>query len=171
MLFAVTFVVFNRVGELRRAECSDYAVYLLTTIVLWTFFAEATNGGLTSLTRSESLLRKLRFPRLALPLSAMLKALFNLAMNIDRRAGAGGGDRGSRPRLSWLELPLLVALLALLAAGLAMLLSALYVRYRDVGTIWAVVLQLLFFGSSVLLRDHRASPRRCSGDGGSTRWR
>jgi ABC-2 type transport system permease protein len=57
---------------------------------------------------------------------------------------------GVAPRLSWLELPLLVALLVVLAAGVAILLSALFVRLRDIAQIWTVVLQLLFFGSSVI---------------------
>jgi ABC-type polysaccharide/polyol phosphate export permease len=57
---------------------------------------------------------------------------------------------GVEPRLAWLELPLLVALLITLATGVAMLLSVAYVRYRDVNQIWTAVLQLLFFGSAVI---------------------
>jgi ABC-type polysaccharide/polyol phosphate transport system ATPase subunit/ABC-type polysaccharide/polyol phosphate export permease len=148
MLFAITFAVFHRVGKFGEGV-PDYPVYLLTTIMLWTFFTEATNGGLTSLSGSEALLRKLRFPRLVLPLSAMLKALLNLAVN-GIPVLVLVVAMGVTARLSWLQMPLLVALLALLAAGLAMLLSVIYVRFRDVGAIWAVVLQVLFFGSAVL---------------------
>ncbi len=144
-------------------------MYLLTTIMLWTFFTEATNGGLTSLSGSESLLRKLRFPRLVLPLSATLKALLNLAVN-SIPVLVLVAAMGVAARLSWLEMPLLVALLALLAAGLAMLLSVIYVRYRDVGAIWAVVLQLLFFGSSVLYVITRF-PEEVQRWMVSTRWR
>ena len=55
-----------------------------------------------------------------------------------------------RPHWTWLELPLLVAALTLLVIGLAMLLSALYVRYRDVKPIWEVALQLLFYATPVI---------------------
>jgi ABC-2 type transport system permease protein len=56
---------------------------------------------------------------------------------------------GGEVRASWLELIPLVALLAVYAAGLAMLLSALYVRARDIKPIWDVLLQLLFYGSPI----------------------
>jgi ABC-2 type transport system permease protein len=52
-------------------------------------------------------------------------------------------------RWTWLELPFLLAALGVLTAGLGMLLSALYVRYRDVRPIWDVALQLLFYGSPI----------------------
>jgi ABC-2 type transport system permease protein len=54
------------------------------------------------------------------------------------------------PRWSWLQAPVLVALLAALVIGLAMLLSALYVRYRDVKPIWEVALQVLFYATPVI---------------------
>jgi ABC-2 type transport system permease protein len=57
---------------------------------------------------------------------------------------------GGTVRWSWLELPVLVAFLAVLASGLAMLLSALFVRYRDVEPIWDVVLQILFYATPII---------------------
>jgi ABC-2 type transport system permease protein len=56
---------------------------------------------------------------------------------------------GGAPRLGWLALPFLVALLALFALGIGMLLSALFVRYRDVEPIWDVVLQIMFYASPI----------------------
>jgi ABC-2 type transport system permease protein len=95
------------------------------------------------------LLRKLRFPRLVVPLSIVLKSLFNLGMNLLAVAVLVAAA-GIAPRLTWLELPLLVAILVVLAVGVSMLVSALFVRFRDVAQIWAVLVQLLFFASSVL---------------------
>ena len=57
---------------------------------------------------------------------------------------------GVEPRWSWLELPLLIALLGVFATGIAMLLSALFVRFRDVQPIWEVVSQMLFYASPIL---------------------
>jgi ABC-2 type transport system permease protein len=57
---------------------------------------------------------------------------------------------GIEPRVDWLELPFLIAFLALFATGITMLLSALYVRFRDVEPIWEVTVQLLFYASPVL---------------------
>ena len=147
MLFAVTYFVFTNVGSF-GAGVGDYGVYLLTSLVLWTYFSESTSGAASSLLRNQPLLRRLRFPRIAIPMSVVLKALFNLGLNLLAVAVFVVAS-GLRPRVSWLELPILVALLALLATGVAMLLSALFVRYRDVAQIWTVLLQALFFGSAV----------------------
>jgi len=54
------------------------------------------------------------------------------------------------PRWSWLELPLLAALLALFAIGLGTMLSVAYVRYRDTYEVWGLTQQLLFFGSPII---------------------
>ena len=148
MLFAVTYFVFTRVGSFGDGV-QDYGVYLLTTIVLWTYFAESTSGSAACLLRNQGLLRRLRFPRIALPMSVVLKSLFNLGLNL-LAVAVFVVVSGVDPRASWLELPVLLLLLALLATGISMLLSALFVRFRDVAQIWAVALQVLFFGSAVL---------------------
>ena len=148
LLFGVLYVVFTEVIRF-GADVKYYPVYLLTSIVLFTYFAETTAGGVTSLVERENLLRKMRFPRMVIPLSVSLTALFNLCMNL-LAVLVFALASGVRPRLSWLELPLLVLMLTVLAVGLAMLLSALYVRYRDVSPIWEVALQMLFYLSPVL---------------------
>jgi ABC-2 type transport system permease protein len=147
LLFGVLYVVFTEIVRL-GGDVELYPVALLLGIVVFTFFSEATGGAVTSLVDREALIRKVEFPRLAVPLATVLTALFNVTLNL----GAvivflliAGGD----VRLSWLELPLLVAALALFAAGASMLLSALFVRYRDVKPIWEVALQLLFYGSPI----------------------
>ena len=145
--FAVLYVVFTQVAQFDRGV-ERYPLYLLTSVVLWTFFAEATQNALGALVRNGSLLRRVAMPHLAIPLSVVLGALFNLGMNL----GAVGfffAVAGVTPRLSWLQFPLLVALLALLTTGMAMLLSALYVRLRDVLDVWQVARQALFYGSPI----------------------
>jgi ABC-2 type transport system permease protein len=58
---------------------------------------------------------------------------------------------GVHPRLTWLLLPLILVVLYAFTTGLAMLLSALYVRYRDVSPIWGVISQTLFYASPVFI--------------------
>lgn len=148
MLFGVLYFVFTQVIRF-GAEVEHYPVYLLTSIVLFTFFSEATSSGVRCLLQRENLLRKMPFPRLVIPLSVVLTALFNLAANL-LAVLVFALASGVEPRLSWLQFPLLVGALTVLVLGLAMLLSALYVRYRDISPIWDVVLQLLFYGSPIL---------------------
>ena len=149
MLFGILWVVFTQLVRLGGTQTAFFPVVLLTGIVLFTFFAEATTGAVASVLNREGLVRKIHFPRLVIPLSVVLTAGFNLALNL-LVVAAFAVISGVRPRLSWLQAPLLVLALAVLATGVAMLLSALYVRYRDVGPIWDVILQVLFYGSPVL---------------------
>jgi ABC-2 type transport system permease protein len=148
LLFGVLYVVFTQVLRI-GTDVELYPVALLLGIVLFTFFSEATTGAATSLVDRESLLRKVAFPRLAVPLATVLTALLNLGLNlvvvIVFLLAAGG-----EVRLSWLELPLLVAALALFATGVGLLLSHLYVRYRDIKPIWDVLLQVIFYASPIL---------------------
>jgi ABC-2 type transport system permease protein len=148
LLFGVLYVVFTEI--VRFGEHVDhYAIYLLASIVMFSFFAEATSRGVTSLVDRENLLRKIPFPRLAIPLAVALNALFNLWLSLAAVLFFVLVN-GIEPRLAWLQLPLLVALLAAFALGMTMLLSALFVRHRDIKPIWEVVLQLLFYASPVL---------------------
>jgi ABC-2 type transport system permease protein len=85
-----------------------------------------------------------------IPLSLVLLALFNLSLNLVVVA-IFATIEGVRPMLSWLELPLLVAVLAVLSAGIAMLLSAAFVYFRDVQPIWEVINQVLFYASPIII--------------------
>ena len=89
----------------------------------------------------EGLLRKMRFPRLVVPLAVTLTALFQLTTNMIP-IFVLALIRGIRPTWAWLELIPVITLLAVLAAGLGMLMSVLYVRARDVQPIWDVTAQL-----------------------------
>jgi ABC-2 type transport system permease protein len=148
LLFGVLYVVFTEVVRF-GGGVDHYPVYLLTSIVLFTYFSETTSRAVTSLVQNENLLRKMRFPRMVIPLSVALHALFNLGLNLIVVFAFVLGS-GIEPRVEWLGLIPLVFLLLLFATGVAMLLSALYVRYRDMEPIWEVALQMLFYASPVI---------------------
>jgi ABC-2 type transport system permease protein len=148
LLFLVLYSIFDGVARLGHGV-DHYGIYLLSAIVLWTFFTETTGGSVSCLARSSGLLRKLRFPRLAIPLSISVKALINLGAN-SLVVLVFVIASGLEPRWSWLELPLLVAVLVVFATGLGMLLSAAYVRYRDTSQVWNLTERLLFFGSPII---------------------
>jgi ABC-2 type transport system permease protein len=153
LLFLVLYSVFDGVAKFGTGV-EDYGVYLLAAIVMWTCFTETVGGCLSCLTKSEGLLRKLRFPRLAIPLSISANALMNLAVN-SVVVLIFVGISGLEPRWSWLELPLLAALLVICATGLGLLFSVAYVRYRDAYQVWGLTQQLLFFGSPIIYTASR----------------
>jgi ABC-2 type transport system permease protein len=147
MLFGVLLLVFTQFVRLRGVNM--YSSVLLQNIVIFTFFAEATGGAVRSLVDRENLVRKIQFPRMVVPLSVVLTAYFNFLLNLIVVIAFELAS-GVTPRLSWLELPLLVGFLGVLVLGIAMLLSALYVRFRDVQPIWEVVSQAAFYASPVI---------------------
>jgi ABC-2 type transport system permease protein len=148
MLFGVLYVVFTQFVKVSAQHL--YPVSLLLGIVLFTFFAEATAGAVSSVLDREQLVRKIHFPRLVIPLAVVLTATFNLVLNLVV-VFIFGISLGISVRWTWLELPLLVLLLALFSAGIAALLSALFVRFRDVRPIWEVALQVLFYASYIIV--------------------
>ncbi len=153
MLFGVLYVFFTQISHISvgQGKSGRYdGTQLLGCIVLFTFFAEATSGAVRSVLDSEGLVRKIAFPRMVIPASVVLLATFNLTLNLIV-VFVFGLIEGVRPMLSWLELPLIVALLMVFATGLAMLLSAGFVYFRDLQPIWEVVLQVLFYASPVII--------------------
>jgi ABC-2 type transport system permease protein len=148
LLFGVLYVVFTEFVKLGGAV-EFYPVVLLTNIVLFTFFLEGTGGAVGSVVEREALVRKIQFPRMAIPVSVVLTASFNLGLNL-LVVLVFALASGVTPRWTWLEAIPLVALLAILTSGMAMLLSALYVRFRDVRPIWDVISQALFYATPVI---------------------
>ena len=148
MLFGIVYLVFSQVIDAGNGV-DFYGVILLLGMILYFSFSEITGGALTSMVDRESLLRKVGFPRAVVPLSVALGATMNLALNLVV-LGVFVVAAGVQPRWSWLALPIVLVLLLVFATGLAMALSALYVRYRDVQPIWEVVLQALFYATPIL---------------------
>ncbi len=148
LLFGVLYVVFTEFVRLGNGV-PHYPVVLLTSIVLFTFFVEATAGAVTSVLDRENLVRKIEFPRMVIPLTVVVNAYLNLALNL-LAVLVFMLASGVEPRLSWIQMPLLIAILGVFATGIAMLLSALYVRFRDVKPIWEVFSQMIFYASPVI---------------------
>jgi ABC-2 type transport system permease protein len=148
LLFAVLYVVLTHAIRF-GARAPFFPAVLLTNVMLFTFFADATAGAVTAVLDRENLVRKIHFPRLVVPAAVVVTAAFNLCTNLVAVAVFVLAS-GVHPRLSWLEVPLLLLALATLASGIAMLVSALYVRLRDMLPIWEVLLQVLFYGTPII---------------------
>ena len=153
LLFGVLYVFFVEVFHVDKAEGAAsrfYGAQLLGSIVLFTFFSEAATGSVRSVVDRENIVRKIQFPRLAIPISVVLLALFNLGLNLIV-VMIFALISGVTPMISWLELPLIIAMVTLLVTGVAMLLSALFVKFRDIQPIWEVISQILFYSSPVII--------------------
>ena len=148
LLFGVLLAVFTQAFRL-PTDVPHYAVLLLFNIVLFGFFQEATGNAVGSVVSQESIVRKTQFPRLVIPLSVVLTALFNLGLNLVvvfvfiLAFGVG-------PYWTWLLLPVLLLGLFGFTVAVSMIVSSLYPRFRDVGLIWTVVSTALFYATPVL---------------------
>lgn len=147
LLFGMLLFIFSQIIRI-GGDVPDYAVVLLIGVVLFGYFSEVTGAAVESVLDREQLVRKVAFPRMVVPLSVALAGSFSLALNL-AAATVLILAVGVEPRLSWLLVPFAIALLVVLSTGAAMLLSALYVPYRDVRPIWDVVTQALFYGTPI----------------------
>ncbi|MCB0871237.1 MAG: ABC transporter permease [Solirubrobacterales bacterium] len=148
MLFAVLLFVFTRIFRI-GSEVEFYPVLLLFNIVLMSFFQEATIGSVTSVVSQEGIVRKTHFPRLVIPLSTVVTGTFNLGLNLIVVVVFIIAF-GVQVTWTWLLFPFVILALFVLTAAMAMLLSSLYVRFRDVGIIWSVAVTALFYATPVL---------------------
>lgn len=148
LLFGILYFVFAIVLD-AGGGVADYGVVLLLGMILFFYFTEVTGAAVTSIVDREALVRKIGFPRVVVPLAVTLAATFNLLLNLVVLV-VFIAISGVEPRWTWLALPIPFVLLAIGAAGLGMLLSALYVPFRDVRPIWEVIAQALFYATPVL---------------------
>lgn len=160
LFFGVLYVMFDIVLNLSKG-IKDFPVLLLMNVVLITFFQEATGQSVPSLVIRENLVRKMNFARLVIPMSTVLTALINFSLNMVVVIGFML-VYGVSPRLTWLLLPVAIIPLIVFTTGLAMLLSALYVRYRDVAPIWGVIGQVLFYASPIFYTVDRVAAHHAS---------
>jgi ABC-2 type transport system permease protein len=145
--FGVLWLVFAHL--LRTAnQTNGFAIFLLIGILLYTFFNEMVSVILPSIVEGGSILRRLSFPPILVPLSASFGIFITFLVNLSVIIFFIGIQRVS-PRVECLlVIPLLVELYVF-CLGIGLLVSALYVRFRDVGQIWELASQLLFFASAI----------------------
>ena len=147
LLFGVLLFVFTQI--IRFQNIAHYPVFLLFNIMLFTFFQESTQRALTSVVEEEGVVRKTQFPRLAIPLAAVLAGVFNLGLSLIA-VFVFFVAYGVGPYWTWLLLPVLFVPLLMITTAVSAILSALYVRFRDVQIIWSVLVQALFYATPVL---------------------
>lgn len=147
-LFAILYFVFTRFLKI-GGDVEHFPVYLLTGIVLWNYFVEVTTGSVSAIVGRGDILRKINFPKYVIIIAGSFSALINLFLNsivivvfiVINNVSIG-------PNV-WLVAPLVFELFVA-SIGIAFLLSALFVRFRDVSYIWEVITQAMFYATPIL---------------------
>jgi ABC-2 type transport system permease protein len=160
LLFGMTYVVFAVfLLRGRTSDSENFPVELLVGIVVWSFFAEATVSAVTSIVGNGHIIRKAYFPRWIPVVASTLSATMTLAVNLLLMFAIGIPLGWFHLGLHSLILPLTFVELYLLVLGIGLLLSALFVFYRDLLHVWEITLQLLFYGSAIVFPFTLIPPR------------
>jgi ABC-2 type transport system permease protein len=151
LIFGMTYLVFA-VFLLRgkTTPAQNFPVQLLLGIVVWTFIADATVSSVSAIVGNAHILLKAYFPRWILVVASTLSASMTLAVNMTLVLCIGIPLGWYHVGLQTLLLPVLFIELYVLIAGIGMLLSALFVFYRDLGHVWEIMLQLLLYASAIV---------------------
>ncbi|MBR2589214.1 ABC transporter permease [Candidatus Saccharibacteria bacterium] len=148
LMFAILYVVFAKILRFGD-EIPHYPVYLLIGTVIWNFFVECTQQGIHSIEQRGDLIRKISFPKYIVVVSATSTAVINVSINICVVI-IFALINGVTPSLSWLMILPLLLELYLLALGISLLLGAINVKYRDIGNIWEVITQAMFYAVPII---------------------
>lgn len=143
MLFAILYFVFTKIFRFGD-DIPHYAVYLLTGVVLWNFFMESTNQGIQAIVGRGDLIRKVSFPKWIVVVSATATAMINFGINLGVII-IFALINGVAPSFGWIMILPFVVELYLLSLGLSMLLGTVNVKYRDISSIWEVLMQAVFY--------------------------
>ena len=146
-IFSVVFQVPAQVGE--NSGLNNYALWLVCGLLPWLFFQSTVTQGVRSIVDNASLVQKVYFPRLVLPLSltgaGLVNWTFEMTVLVIALALFGAFV------FPWLPLVLLFMLvLGVFAAGLAMILSIANVFFRDLAYLLTVILQFWFYLTPIL---------------------
>lgn len=147
-LFAILYLVFVRYLPV-GGKIPHLPVYLLLGIVLWNYFTEVTNNGVSSIVGKGDLLRKINFPKYVIVLAGSFSALINLVINFGVVLFFMVITH-TPFMVSMVWVPVVVLELFVFALGLAFLLSALFVKLRDINYIWEVLMQGAFYATPII---------------------
>ena len=141
-------IIFGNLAKV-SSDGVPYAIFSFTALVPWTYFSGALTDGTASMVGGANMISKVYFPRMVLPLSAVLGKLVDFSIGMLLLFLLMAGFRMT-PTLGVLMLPFLTLLMMLTAAGLAMWLTALAIQYRDVKYAMGFMVQLLMYAAPVV---------------------
>ncbi len=143
MMFLILYIVFAKLLKIGN-DIPHYPVYLLCGTTMWSFFTECTSQGIQAVVSRGDLLRKISFPKYIVVVSATMTAVINMLVNLIIILLFALID-GVAPSLTWFLAFFAILELYLFSLGIAFLLGSINVKYRDITSIWDVLVQALFY--------------------------
>jgi len=146
MMFIFT-VVFGRFANL-PSDGVPYPLFTLTALLPWLYFAKALTGSSESLVAASNMIKKVYFPRVIIPLSRTLSGLVDFAITFLVLAVLLVWY-GVMPGWQVVFLPLMILVAMITALGLGLWLTALNVKYRDIGVMVPFLVQIWMYASPI----------------------
>ena len=143
----IYYVIFTYVFKTRVPQ---YAIYLMAGLLPFTCFSQAVTGASGSIVGSAGLVKKVRFPRLVLPLSSVGFSVVQFLLQLALLLVIVLAMNPSRLGLNTLLIVPAFALLVTFATGLGVLVSALNVRWRDTSHFVEIAMQVWFWANPIL---------------------
>ena len=147
MTMGVFTLFFGRLAKL-PSDGLPYPVFYFSALVPWTYFSTALQNCTSVVVDNQRVITKVYFPRLILPLSAVVSGLVDFAIGFVILV-IFTFAYGLRPTLAALWLPVLLLLAVATALGVGLWMSALNALYRDVRYVIPFVIQFWMFASPV----------------------
>ena len=139
---------FGRLAHI-PSDGMPYPIFFYSALLPWMYFAAALQNATNTIVENQRLITKVYFPRLTLPLSAVLSGLVDLGISF-LMFFAMMVYYGIRPGAAMLWLPIFLLLTILTALGVGLWLSALNAIYRDVRYVLPFLVQFWMFASPVV---------------------
>lgn len=157
IMIVIFSIIFGRVAGL-PSDGIPYALFAYAGVVTWTFFSGAVTKSGNSLVGSSHLITKVYFPRMMVPAAAVCAAVVDLVLAFVVLVPLMF-YYGVMPRWQIVMILPVIVLLILLAFGVGMWMSALNVKYRDVGFILPFLIQIWMFLSPVIYPSSALPPK------------
>lgn len=149
-------VLYFIASNLLQSDLPFYPLYLLLGIIVWNFFLESTSSGMQIILSKAHLVLKLSFPRIVLIIASTLTHMMTLGLNLLIFAVIAFFS-GLSLHIPILAVPLVFGVLYLFVMGVSLLLSAFFLKFRDLLHMWQIVTQMLFWMTPIFY-DRRFFP-------------
>ena len=148
LILTILFLVFDK---LLKTDIENYPLFLLLGIITFQMFSRTTSMSLDSLISRAGIISSIKIPLIIFPISVSLTSFYMILFEFSIVAVFMIIFQFIPP-LTILFLPILMILLFLLGLGISIPLSVLNVHYRDLRSIWTIILQAAFFLSPVIYK-------------------
>ena len=154
MLCVMSFIFTRFFGR----EIEYYVLYLLAGQIVFAFFSEATNSGMVALLNNASIFSKINVPKYLFVLSRSIASLINFIATLIIFF-AFTFCYGIKPNMTMLLVIYPVVCLIIFNYGMGLLLSALYVFFRDMQYLYSLIAQIIMYGSAIFYTIDILSPK------------